>query len=127
PARAHGYFASAKFDQTRRAPFEPILKVLSSLFRQIFSEADVSTEFHNRIRQQAQPVWGHLHHYLDFPLWLLNPVPKGGVTLHSPEQNFVGKKSNLFRRESSSLMQSHNSGSIAADWLRTGGTAKSSR
>jgi signal transduction histidine kinase/predicted ATPase/serine/threonine protein kinase len=126
-ARSHGYFASAKFDQARKVPFEPILKVLSSLFRQIFSESDVSTEFHNRLRQQVQPVWGHLHHYLDLPLWLLNSVPKGGVSLHSPEQNSVGTKSNLFRRESSSSMQSNNSGSIAADWLRTGGTAKSSR
>jgi serine/threonine protein kinase len=42
-ARSNGYFASAKFDPARKAPFEPILRLMSSLFRQIFSEANVDT------------------------------------------------------------------------------------
>ena len=29
-ARAHGYFTSAKFDQVKKTPFEPLIKVLSS-------------------------------------------------------------------------------------------------
>ena len=53
-ARAHGYFTSAKFDQVKKTPFEPLIKVLSSLFRQIFSEEDVSTPFHNNIRNMVQ-------------------------------------------------------------------------
>lgn len=54
-ARSHGYFASAKFDQAKKAPFDPILRLMSSLFRQIFSESDVSTEFHNNIRAYVRP------------------------------------------------------------------------
>ena len=62
-ARSHGYFASAKFDSTKKAPFDPILKLMSSLFRQIFSEADVGTEFHNNLRHflKNSGVWSVLH------------------------------------------------------------------
>lgn len=35
PARQRGYFASAKFDQVNKAPFEPVLTALSSVFRQV--------------------------------------------------------------------------------------------
>ncbi|KAF2402195.1 hypothetical protein EJ06DRAFT_573809 [Trichodelitschia bisporula] len=73
-ARNYGYFASAKFDQARRAPFEPILRLMSSLFRQIFSESDVSTEFHNHIRGFVKPVWHILHTYLDLPESLLDVI-----------------------------------------------------
>lgn len=36
-ARKHGYFTSAKWDAVRTSPFDPVVRVLSSLFRQIFS------------------------------------------------------------------------------------------
>jgi len=84
-ARLRGYFATGKFDQARKAPFEPILRIMSSLFRQIFSESDVSTDFHNHIRSHVQPIWGILHTYLDLPLWLLNNVQLGGVSLQNPD------------------------------------------
>lgn len=70
-ARSHGYFASAKFDQAKRTPFEPVLKVISSLFRTIFSESDVHSDFHNSLRSFVQPVWPFLHHILGLPEWLL--------------------------------------------------------
>ncbi|KAK6437041.1 Chk1 protein kinase [Oleoguttula sp. CCFEE 5521] len=49
-ARKHGYFTSAKFELSRRTPFGPLTRILSSLFRQIFSEEDVTTAFHRNIR-----------------------------------------------------------------------------
>jgi serine/threonine protein kinase len=65
----HSYFSTAKFDPAKRAPFEPILKLMSSLFRQIFSEADVGTEFHSNLRSHLKNsgVWQILHSYLDLP------------------------------------------------------------
>lgn len=65
----HSYFSAAKFDPAKKAPFEPILKLMSSLFRQIFSEADVSTEFHSNLRSHLKNsgVWQILHSYLDLP------------------------------------------------------------
>ncbi|KAF2083487.1 hypothetical protein K490DRAFT_60438 [Saccharata proteae CBS 121410] len=65
------YFATSKFDQAKRAPFEPVLRLMGSLFRQIFSEANISTDFHNNVRAHVQPVWHILHAYLDLPEWLL--------------------------------------------------------
>ena len=63
------YFSAAKFDPAKKAPFEPILKLMSSLFRQIFSEADVGTEFHANLRNHLKNsgVWQILHSYLDLP------------------------------------------------------------
>ncbi|KAF2147305.1 uncharacterized protein K452DRAFT_293751 [Aplosporella prunicola CBS 121167] len=68
------YFATSKFDQAKRAPFDPILRLMSSLFRQIFSESNISTEFHNNVRAHVQPVWHILHGYLDLPEWLLGTI-----------------------------------------------------
>lgn len=68
-AKSHGYFAMAKFDQEKKAPFEPLLKVLSNLFRQVFSESDLSTEFHNNIRTFVNPVWPILHRYFELPFY----------------------------------------------------------
>src|ERR1700712_3921110 len=127
-ARSYGYFASAKFDQARKTPFEPVLRLLSSLFRQIFSEADVSTDFHNHIRTHVQSVWGVLHSYLDLPEWLLNPAPNGNIIVQVPvksteDPNADGK---LITKSAAGTK----AGDVAADWLRavrTGGSTKSSR
>jgi predicted ATPase len=35
-ARSTGYFAMAKFDPAKKAPFDPILRLMSSFFRQIW-------------------------------------------------------------------------------------------
>lgn len=65
--RRRGYLASAKFDLARKAPFEPVLKVMSSLFRQIFSESDLSTEYHKMIRTNTRAIWPMLSSMLDLP------------------------------------------------------------
>lgn len=69
--RRHGYFAWAKFDQARSEPFAPLLKAMSSLFRQIFSEKDVTTPYHNHIRTNIRAVWPTLQPMLDLPTNLL--------------------------------------------------------
>lgn len=117
-ARSHGYFASAKFDQVKRAPFEPILRVMSSLFRQIFSENDVSTPFHNNIRQFVAPAWEILHTYLELPPWLLSQT-----SIHQPIQ---GTPSQVNSTQSSSL-KCGSTGNTATDWLRAGGSNRHSR
>lgn len=65
--RGFGYYASAKFDQAIKVPFEPLLRVLGSLFRQIFSEGDVNTSYHNSIRDKVNPLWPTLCSMLDLP------------------------------------------------------------
>ena len=130
-ARSHGYFAQAKFDQARKSPYEPVLRLMSSIFRQIFSESDVSSEFHNHIRNYVRPVWHTLHSYLDLPEWLLssassNPVNTTPMPRSIPQRvtNGIG-----LRRSSSPAINLHcgSAGNTAADWLRAGGSSKSSR
>ncbi|KAK8154879.1 putative histidine kinase HHK1p [Phyllosticta citrichinensis] len=82
------YFATTKFDQAKRAPYEPVLRLMSSLFRQIFSEANISTDFHNAVRAHVQPVWHLLHSYLDLPQWLLGTISKPLVDGVPPQQNY---------------------------------------
>ncbi|MCJ1477411.1 hypothetical protein MMC13_006082 [Lambiella insularis] len=69
--RKQGYFASSKFDNARKAPFEPLLRVMSSLFRQIFSESDVNTSYHNMIRLNVKGIWHVLADILDLPETLI--------------------------------------------------------
>jgi len=130
-ARSHGYIASAKFDQARKSPFEPILRLMSSIFRQIFSESDVSTEFHNHIRSYVCPMWSTLHSYLDLPEWLLNSTSStnngGSPQLLRPSSS--GANGTSSRRNPSPAVNLHcgSAGNTAADWLRSGGSTKSSR
>lgn len=127
-ARSHGYFAAAKFDQARKSPFEPVLRLMSSLFRQIFSESDVSTEFHQLVRGYVNPVWHVLHTYLDLPPWLLSSS-HNGIGLE-PTREQLAASTQLHRASSPALSsQSGNtpSSSTATDWLRSGGSIKSSR
>lgn len=133
-ARSQGYFASAKFDQARKSPFEPVLRLMSSIIRQIFSESDVSTEFHNHVRNYIRPVWNVLHGYLDLPEWLLNSTSSNpsSHTANSPSllrPNTHTPNGTAVRRSSSPAINLHcgSAGNTAADWLRSGGSAKSSR
>lgn len=117
--RQRGYFTSAKFDQVRNSPFEPVTKVMSSLFRQIFSENDVNTAFHDNIRTFVRPLWGMLHGYLELPVWLLDPATNGRVSASGPASppGMMG------------VMPSRKSCNSAStqDWLRSGGSNKTSR
>ena len=69
--RRHGYFALARFDRAKPNPFEPLIKIMASLFRQIFSERDVSSPYHEILRSHVKPVWSMLHTVLDLPETLL--------------------------------------------------------
>ncbi|EXJ87783.1 hypothetical protein A1O1_04710 [Capronia coronata CBS 617.96] len=70
--RRHGYFALGRFDKARPSPFEPLIKVMASLFRQIFSEKDVNTPYHEHLRAHVTPFWPVLHSILDLPATLLD-------------------------------------------------------
>ena len=65
--RTLGYFASSKFDPARKAPFEPLLRAMGSLFRQIFSESDVNTDYHNMVRKHIRSLWPSTCSMLDLP------------------------------------------------------------
>lgn len=70
--RRHGYFALARFDRARPSPFEPLIKAMASLFRQIFSEKDVNTPYHEHLRAHVTPFWPILSSMLDLPATLLD-------------------------------------------------------
>lgn len=65
--RRFGYFASAKFEPARKAPFEPLFRAMGSLFRQIFSESDVNSDYHNNVRGDVRAVWPMICNMLDLP------------------------------------------------------------
>lgn len=77
-ARRRGYFASSKFDQAKKTPFGPVLKLLSSLFKQVFSESNTETLFHQTLKTYVRPAWPMLHKVLGLPEFLLGPpIPTG--------------------------------------------------
>lgn len=118
-ARKVGYFASSKFDQVRRSPFQPIIAVMSSLFRQIFAEHDLNTPFHENIRTFVRPSWGVLHSTLELPAWLLNPQGNVGDGRASPPGNAVNSLP-ASERKVCSLQATQ-------EWIRAGGSNKTSR
>ncbi|RMZ73719.1 serine threonine kinase [Pyrenophora seminiperda CCB06] len=124
-ARSSGYFAMAKFDPAKKAPFDPILKLMSLSFRQIFSEANVTTDFHHRLRHYLKNsgVWTVLRTYLDLPEWLLNT---SGVPKPSQQKDLEFTKDS-HRRASSPVIHCGGAGHTAEAWLRSGGSSKSSR
>ncbi|KAG6213833.1 hypothetical protein E4U50_000863 [Claviceps purpurea] len=73
-ARRHGYCATAKFDTARRTAFGPLLKLLSSLFKQVWGERNTDTNFHQGLKQYVRPVWPMLHVKLGLPEFLLGPA-----------------------------------------------------
>ena len=127
------YFASAQFDQARQAPFEPVLRAMSSLFRQIFAESDVTTEYHNTIRANVRPIWGTLHSMLDLPEKLLsmgNTQSGAREGSSSMSQFGLNKSIRAEMRDSSSThssMSSNSAGQNTAELLRGGFSSKSSR
>ncbi|KAL4782422.1 hypothetical protein BJX76DRAFT_358973 [Aspergillus varians] len=70
--RKLGYIGIARLDRARRIPFEPFAKVLASLLRQVFSERDVTTDYHNTVRCALRPIWSTLHRVLELPEQLMS-------------------------------------------------------
>jgi predicted ATPase len=78
-ARRRGYCATAKFDVARRVAFGPLLKLLSSLFKQVWNESDTDTPFHQTLKRYVRPIWPMLHQVLNLPEFLLGPPPLDSV------------------------------------------------
>ncbi|OQE40931.1 hypothetical protein PENCOP_c005G00711 [Penicillium coprophilum] len=74
--RKLGCIAITRLDRAKRVPFEPFAKLLASLLRQIFSERDVTTDYHNSVRMALRPMWPTLHRVLDLPEQLMSPGAK---------------------------------------------------
>ncbi|PNY28054.1 Hybrid signal transduction histidine kinase K [Tolypocladium capitatum] len=85
-ARRRGYCATAKFDTTRRTAFGPLLKLLSSLFKQVWGERNTETPFQQRLKQYVRPVWPMLHRALGLPEFLLAPPELGPARAVSSAQ-----------------------------------------
>lgn len=137
-ARRRGYFASSKFDQAKKTPFGPVLRLLSSLFKQVFSESDTNTPFHQILKQYVRPGWPMLHKILALPEFLLGPMPTATTqrSNHSSQlsQGYNKSLRAEFRRRDSSPSSSHGSlysmalgAQSSQDFLRAGSSTKSLR
>ncbi|KAH0558987.1 hypothetical protein GP486_004400, partial [Trichoglossum hirsutum] len=135
-ARRHGYFASAKFDQAKKTPFGPVLRLLSSLFKQLFSESEVTTEFHQTVRSYVRPHWTILHRMLDLPEFLLGQPTGLGKSNSISAHHYSARKASvaeLKRRESSpmssksSMFNVNPSSRPGSDFLRGGSSTRSLR
>lgn len=111
--RGFGYYASAKFDQAKKVPFEPLLRVLGSLFRQIFSEGDVNTNYHNSIRHKVDPLWATLCNMLDLPENLMSAEAQKPAEESSDQQTWRGSKSSRLEPSESASSASVHSNSRA--------------
>jgi serine/threonine protein kinase len=135
-ARRRGYFASAKFDQARRTPFGPVLKLLSSLFKQVFSESNTDTPFHQMLKQYVRPAWPMLHKVLELPEFLLGAMITSQRSGHSSQlsQGYNKSLRAEFKRRDSSPSSTHGSlynmalgAQSSQDFLRAGTSTKSMR
>jgi hypothetical protein len=135
-ARRRGYFASSKFDQAKKTPFGPVLKLLSSLFKQVFSESNTNTPFHHILKQFVRPAWPLLHRVLGLPEFLIGPMSTSQKLGHSSSLSQVYNKSlrSETKRRDSSPSSSHNSlynltlgAQSSQDFLRAGTATKSMR
>lgn len=127
--RKLGYFASAKFDPARKVPYETMLRAMSSLFRQIFSESDINTPYHNHIRNGVRPIWPSLCDMLDLPENLISVEGPGSAKL--PFGHPVNKALQAEPSESTSSLSVQSFGRAGSqsmtDFLRGGTSAYSSK
>jgi serine/threonine protein kinase len=106
-ARRRGYFASSKFDLAQKTPFGPVLKLLSSLFKQVFSENNTDTPFHILLKQYVRPGWPMLHRVLGLPDFLLGPMTS---VPPNPHRNYPhSSPSNQSQSQSNQSNQSNQS------------------
>ncbi|KAI3341259.1 putative histidine kinase HHK1p, partial [Ustulina deusta] len=136
-ARRRGYCATAKFDTARRTAFAPLLKLVSSLFRQVWGERNTDTSLHITLRDYVRPLWPSLHQVLGLPEFLFGPpepnVTKSASLAHSSSS---GRNSLLsFRRRGSSGSSPANSqprsphvpSQSSHDYVRSGASTKTIR
>ncbi|KAI0536913.1 putative histidine kinase HHK1p [Xylaria digitata] len=140
-ARRRGYCATAKFDNARRTAFAPLLKLVSSLFRQVWGERNTETPLHITLRDYVRPLWPSLHQILGLPEFLFGQpepnVTKSVSSVHSSAQSSASGRNSLL-----SLRRRGSSGSSPAtsqprsphvptqsshEYLRTGASTKTIR
>ncbi|KAM0247483.1 hypothetical protein ACHAQJ_009839 [Trichoderma viride] len=136
-ARRNGYCATAKFDTAKRTPFGPLLKLLSSLFKQVWGERDTNTSFHVGLKQYIRPVWPMLHRVLGLPEFLLGPPDMSLARPISSSQSSGSRKDMRppLRRRTSSPGESPGSlpriqaygTQSSQDYLRAGASTKTMR
>lgn len=121
--RKLGYFASAKFDTARKVPFATMLRAMGSLFRQIFSESDIQTPYHNHVRASIRPIWPSLCGMLDLPENLVS-IEASGATRPSSFGHAVKK---AVQAETGDTASSSSGSQPMSDVLRGGISAYSSK
>lgn len=132
-ARRRGYFASSKFDSAKRTPFGPVLKLLSSLFKQVFSESNTDTPFHSILKQYVRPAWPLLHKVLGLPEFLIGPMSTANSSSGQLSQGYnKSLRAEFKRRDSSpssqgSLYNLTLGSQSSQDFLRAGSSTKSVR
>ncbi|KAI1105014.1 putative histidine kinase HHK1p [Jackrogersella minutella] len=139
-ARRRGYCATAKFDTARRTAFGPLLKLVSSLFKQVWGESNTETPLHRDLKDYVRPIWPMLHNLLGLPEFLLGSQEPASSTL-SPSQLSTNGRINRIptsRRSSSPVSSPGKPGrprpqsprvtsQSSQDFLRSGGSTKSIR
>ncbi|THV44376.1 hypothetical protein BGAL_0658g00010 [Botrytis galanthina] len=131
-ARRRGYFASSKFDSAKKTPFGPVLKLLSSLFKQVFSESNTDTPFHALLKQYVRPAWPLLHKVLGLPEFLIGPLPSTNPSGQFSQGYNKSLRAEFKRRDSSpssqgSLFNLTLGSQSSQDFLRAGSSTKSVR
>ena len=129
--RTLGYFASAKFDPARKAPFEPLLRAMGSLFRQIFSESDVNSDYHNMVRKHIRSLWPSTCSMLDLPESLISTdVQYSNKLATSSSQQGLNKSMKVDMGDNSSARSTlsgnmSNENQKSSDFLRGGANPRS--
>ncbi|KAG4034685.1 hypothetical protein MFRU_002g00410 [Monilinia fructicola] len=131
-ARRRGYFASSKFDASKKTPFGPVLKLLSSLFKQVFSESNTDTPFHLILKQYVRPAWPLLHNMLGLPEFLIGPMSTANSSGQLSQGYNKSLRAEFKRRDSSpssqgSLYNLTLGSQSSQDFLRAGSSTKSVR
>ncbi|KAI0972922.1 putative histidine kinase HHK1p [Xylaria arbuscula] len=141
-ARKRGYCATAKFDTARRTAFAPLLKLVGSLFRQVWGERNLETALHINLREYVRPLWPSLHQILELPEFLFGPqdphITKSMSLSHSSASHSTASGRSVLlplrRRGSSgsspasSLPRSpHVPSQSSHDYVRTGASTKTIR
>ncbi|KAI8955898.1 putative histidine kinase HHK1p [Xylaria longipes] len=124
-ARRRGYCATAKFDTARRTAFAPLLKLVSSLFRQVWGERNTDTALHTSLKDYVRPLWPSLHQILGLPEFLFGPPETNVAKSVSSVQSSSSSRNSLL-----SLKRRGSSGTSPAsshDYVRTGISTKTIR
>ena len=115
--RDYGYFATAKFDSAKKAPFEPLLQAMSSLFRQIFSESDLRSEYHRFVSYSIRPLWPSVCVILDLPESLLDTDRPSATTFSLPSYKGFNRSLYSESADASSNYSARSGSAISYDGL----------